>query len=147
MRLIVVTLTANKLPDYPTSSFIDWQGFCEFFGLVSNLTCHIRYQGCIHQQGRSGVAPEAMTPCQSLLHQSKPRLALAGASRGGKEGAQCHHCSLTADSNPRSAPATVSALMRVHCSLTLSLSAMGLLSFHQNLQPVRPNSRKKYHSK
>lgn len=88
MRLIVVTLTVNKLPDYPTCSFIDWQGFCEFFGLVSNLTCHICYKGCIHQQGHSGVAPEATTPCQSLLHQSKPRLALAGASRGGKEGAR-----------------------------------------------------------
>lgn len=64
---------------------------------------------------------------------SKPRLVLAGASRGGKEGTQCHHSSLLpSDLNPKSAADTVGALMCVHCSLTLSLSAMGPLSFHQN---------------
>lgn len=130
MHLVVVTLTANTFPDYPTCSFIGWLGFCEFFCLVP----HLNYLACL----LPGLQPPARAlgsnnTLQITFASSQARLALAGASGGGKEGAKCHPGSLlTADLNPESAAATVGALMCPHCSLKLSLSAMGPLSGPQN---------------
>lgn len=136
MHLVVVTFPVNKLPDYPTCSFTGWLGFYESFCLVSNLTCHICYQGCIHQQGHSGVAPEATIPCKSFLHHPSPGLSSLEQAEEGRRGpsvttAVCYH-----QIQIPNLLLTLWVLWCVHCGLTLSLSSMGPLSFHQNWQPV-----------
>ena len=145
MHLVVVILAANKFPDSPTCSLVGWL-WVLLFGFQLELSDVLPVRDPPARPFRSCTRSKHTLYISS--GSSKPRQALAQASGGGKEAAKCHHGYLwTLDSNPESTAATLGALMCVHCSLTLSLPAMGLLSCHPNWQPASPNSWKKHHSK